>query len=164
MSRIFYKRIIVFVLSLSICIAIFAFFNFQNNTHSSYQISLTSPSEISVNKTSDMKLLLSTNNIGNKGYENVSMKVSSPNKTLSLWLNEENLSNKNADDNNTLDILKVGFLGEENFSLSNFINLSLALDVLATESGEYSITFELVNLNNNSILTSKTINFYVINL
>lgn len=164
MSRIFYKRIIVFVLSLSICIAIFAFFNFQNNTHSSYQISLTSPSEISVNKTSDMKLLLSTNNIGNKGYENVSMKVSSPNKTLSLWLNEENLSNKNADDNNTLDILKVGFLGEENFSLSNFINLSLALDVLATESGEYSITFELVNLNNNSILTSKTIDFYVINL
>lgn len=164
MSRIFYKRIIVFVLSLSICIAIFAFFNFQNNTHSSYQISLTSPSEISVNKTSDMKLLLSTNNIGNKGYENVSMKVSSPNKTLSLWLNEENLSNKNADVNNTLDILKVGFLGEENFSLSNFINLSLALDVLATESGEYSITFELVNLNNNSILTSKTINFYVINL
>ena len=164
MSRIFYKRIIVFVLSLSICIAIFAFFNFQNNTHSSYQISLTSPSEISVNKTSDMKLPLSTNNIGNKGYENVSMKVSSPNKTLSLWLNEENLSNKNADDNNTLDILKVGFLGEENFSLSNFINLSLALDVLATESGEYSITFELVNLNNNSILTSKTIDFYVINL
>ena len=164
MSRIFYKRIIVFVLSLSICIAIFAFFNFQNNTHSSYQISLTSPSEISVNKTSDMKLLLSTNNIGNKGYENVSMKVSSPNETLSLWLNEENLSDKNADDNNTLDILKVGFLGEENFSLSNFINLSLALDVLATESGEYSITFELVNLNNNSILTSKTIDFYVINL
>ncbi len=164
MSRIFYKRIIVFVLSLSICIAIFAFFNFQNNTHSSYQISLTSPSEISVNKTSDMKLLLSTNNIGNKGYENVSMKVSSPNETLSLWLNEENLSDKNANDNNTLDILKVGFLGEENFSLSNFINLSLALDVLATESGEYSITFELVNLNNNSILTSKTINFYVINL
>lgn len=164
MSRIFYKRIIVIVLSLSICIAIFAFFNFQNNTHSSYQISLTSPSEISVNKTSDMKLLLSTNNIGNKGYENVSMKVSSPNETLSLWLNEENLSDKNADDNNTLDILKVGFLGEENFSLSNFINLSLALDVLATESGEYSITFELVNLNNNSILTSKTINFYVINL
>ena len=164
MSRIFYKRIIVFVLSLSICIAIFAFFNFQNNTHSSYQISLTSPSEISVNKTSDMKLLLSTNNIGNKGYENVSMKVSSPNETLSLWLNEENLSDKNADVNNTLDILKVGFLGEENFSLSNFINLSLALDVLATESGEYSITFELVNLNNNSILTSKTIDFYVINL
>lgn len=164
MSRIFYKRIIVFVLSLSICIAIFAFFNFQNNTHSSYQISLTSPSEISVNKTSDMKLLLSTNNIGNKGYENVSMKVSSPNETLSLWLNEENLSDKNANDNNTLDILKVGFLGEENFSLSNFINLSLALDVLATESGEYSITFELVNLNNNSILTSKTIDFYVINL
>lgn len=164
MSRIFYKRIIVFVLSLSICIAIFAFFNFQNNTHSSYQISLTSPSEISVNKTSDMKLLLSTNNIGNKGYENVSMKVSSPNETLSLWLNEENLSNKNANDNNTLDILKVGFLGEENFSLSNFINTSLALNVLATESGEYSITFELVNLNNNSILTSKTINFYVINL
>ena len=111
-----------------------------------------------------MKLLLSTNNIGNKGYENVSMKVSSPNETLSLWLNEENLSDKNADVNNTLDILKVGFLGEENFSLSNFINLSLALDVLATESGEYSITFELVNLNNNSILTSKTINFYVINL
>ena len=164
MSRIFYKRIIVFVLSLSICIAIFAFFNFQNNTHSSYQISLTSPSEISVNKTSDMKLLLSTNNIGNKGYENVSMKVSSPNETLSLWLNEENLSDKNANDNNTLDILKVGFLGEENFSLSNYINLSLALDVLATESGEYSITFELVNLNNNSILTSKTIEFYVINL
>ena len=164
MSRIFYKRIIVIVLSLSICIAIFAFFNFQNNTHSSYQISLTSPSEISANKTSDMKLLLSTNNIGNKGYENVSMKVSSPNKTLSLWLNEENLSNKNADDNNTLDILKVGFLGEENFSLSNFINLSLALNVLATESGEYSITFDLVNLNNNSILTSKTIDFYVINL
>ena len=164
MSRIFYKRIIVFVLSLSICIAIFAFFNFQKNTHSSYQISLTSPSEISVNKTSDMKLLLSTNNIGNKGYENVSMKVSSPNETLSLWLNEENLSDKNANDNNTLDILKVGFLGEENFSLSNFINLSLALDVLATESGEYSITFELVNLNNNSILTSKTIDFYVINL
>lgn len=164
MSRIFYKRIIVFVLSLSICIAIFAFFNFQNNTHSSYQISLTSPSEISVNKTSDMKLLLSTNNIGNKGYENVSMKVSSPNETLSLWLNEENLSDKNADVNNTLDILKVGFLGEENFSLSNFINITLLLDVLATKSGEYSITFELVNLNNNSILTSKTIDFYVINL
>lgn len=164
MSRIFYKRIIVFVLSLSICIAIFAFFNFQNNTHSSYQISLTSPSEISANKTSDMKLLLSTNNIGNKGYENVSMKVSSPNETLSLWLNEENLSDKNADVNNTLDILKVGFLGEENFSLSNFINITLLLDVLATKSGEYSITFELVNLNNNSILTSKTIDFYVINL
>lgn len=163
MSRIFYKRIIVFVLSLSICIAIFAFFNFQNNTHSSYQISLTSPSNMSVNKSSDINLLLSTNNIGNKGYEKVSMKVSSPNENLSLWLNDE-ITDKNELENKTIDILKVGFLGKENFSLSNFINLSLALDVLATESGKYSITFELVNLNNSSILTSKTIEFYVINI
>lgn len=139
----------------SMILAMFSFTGCgESDPHSVYNFQLDDISQVTTNLVTEVDVTLKATDIRDEGYEHVLIKIDATNK--------DNLEIK-ATDSQSLewDVVQVGMWGPpEGFALSNDYNQTTTFKVKAKADGEYMVTFNLVDLDNDdNVLASRTITF-----
>ena len=124
------------------------------STHSIYEFQVDNVTQINVNEQTNIDVALKATNIRSEGYDKVLIKVDATNK--------DNLELKATDtQSHEWDVAQVGYWGPpEGFAISNDYDVTTEFRVTAKAEGAYTVTLNLVDLDNNEmILATKTITF-----
>lgn len=127
------------------------------STHSVYEFQIDNVSQVKVNEQTNIDVTLKATNIRSEGYDKVIITIDSTNK--------DNLELKATDNQSQeWDVAQVGYWGpSEGFAISKDYNVTTEFKVTAKAEGVYTITLNLVDLDNNEmILSTKTITFTAI--
>ncbi len=124
------------------------------SSHSIYQFEVDNVTQVTANEVTKVDVTLKATDIRSEGYEHVLIKIDATNK--------DNLEIKATDtQSQEWDVIQTGSWGPpEGFAISNDYEATTEFRVNAQEEGIYTVTFDLVDLDNNElILATKTMTF-----
>ena len=126
----------------------------QDTIHSTYQFQVEDVSQVNVNQQTNIDVTLKATEIRSEGYDKVLIRVDVTNK--------DNLELKATDtQSQEWDVAQVGYWGPpDGFAITKDYDVTTEFRVTAKAEGAYTVTLNLVDLDNNdAVLATKTITF-----
>lgn len=126
----------------------------QDTIHSTYQFQVEDVSQVTVNQQTNIDVTLKATDIRSEGYDKVLIRVDATNK--------DNLELKATDtQSQEWDVAQVGYWGPpDGFAITKDYDVTTEFRVTAKAEGAYTVTLNLVDLDNNdAVLATKTITF-----
>ena len=126
----------------------------HDTIHSTYQFQVEDVSQVNVNQQTNIDVTLKATEIRSEGYDKVLIRVDTTNK--------DNLELKATDtQSQEWDVAQVGYWGPpDGFAITKDYDVTTEFRVTAKAEGAYTVTLNLVDLDNNdAVLATKTITF-----